>query len=175
MRRRFLALSDKIFISRRGRIDFVELGGPHLEFPGHLADGKRPAAVHCQPVLAQRALGETGSLFWLNRTGSVPSPRNLRSITSWPIPPTAPKIRHHPEVIAQGHNSTALPKCQAARLLIDPCNSETCPQDFKPETTVSLTENYLSTSFYFLLELNVYNYFIYFFGVINAHGPKFPQ
>lgn len=38
--------------------DFVELGGSHLEFSGHLTDRERPAAMHHHPVFTECPLGQ---------------------------------------------------------------------------------------------------------------------
>lgn len=134
-RRGFLALSNQGFLGRTGRIDFVGLGGPQLEFPGHLADGERPTAVHGQPVLAQRALGES-------RVSVLAQLRRRHSITRWPVPSTASKIHQHPwplprDTAPLGH-----------QVLVSPCHSETHLQSFAAETTLTDRKKSMSTSFF---------------------------
>ena len=137
--------------------NFIELGGSHLEFPGHLADGARPATIYCQPVLTQGTLGEKPCVFWCRHTGSVPLPGDLHSITSWSIPSNAPKIHHHPEVIAHGHNSTGITRVPSTSTANQSLQFRDWPSGLHTWKTLSHWPKILCQHLFFLLELNIYN------------------
>lgn len=161
-RRSFLALSNKGVLSRRGCIDFVELGGPHFEFPGHLTDGKQPTAVHCQPVLAQGALGWDPDLC----SGAITQarfhyPGTHAILPDGPSHPVHPRSTSTPQSMPRdraplGYSGMKQLNCQSI-LEIQRHALRAFDKGFMLEIK----------SFFFLLGLNIYNYFIYFFGMGN--------
>lgn len=172
-RRNFLALSNGWFALVEGACRFSRVGRvltlsswPTPARWSKTSNSALPASPHTRCP--------KGCVFWCCHTGSVPRPGRLHSVTSWPIPSTAPKTYHHPDHCSwtQLHQAFG---CQAPRLLTNPCNSETRPSGLYTWKTLSHWQKILCQHLFFLLELNIYNYFIYLSGVISVHDQKFPQ